>query len=183
MKFLIAGAGAMGAYMGAKMARAGEDVTLFARGPHLQAMQERGVRVVSADEEFHSAAQDHRQPGAGRRFRCRFPGREGAQPHATGAAVAPLIGPETTVVSTQNGIPWWYFQGAGGEFEGLRLERVDPGGVIASPSRRSRSSAPSSISPRISPSPASFATPKATASRSASPMARARSAPAKSRKR
>jgi 2-dehydropantoate 2-reductase len=43
----------------------------------------------------------------------------------------PVLGPETTVVSTQNGIPWWYFQGFGGEYEGLRLERVDPGGVIA----------------------------------------------------
>jgi 2-dehydropantoate 2-reductase len=44
----------------------------------------------------------------------------------------PALGPETTVVSTQNGIPWWYFQGFGGEWEGMRLERVDPGGVISS---------------------------------------------------
>jgi 2-dehydropantoate 2-reductase len=44
----------------------------------------------------------------------------------------PVLGPETTVVSTQNGIPWWYFQGFGGEWEGLRLERVDPGGIISS---------------------------------------------------
>ena len=54
MKFLIAGAGAVGAYMGAKMARAGLDVTLFARGKHLQAIQERGVRVAGADEEFEA---------------------------------------------------------------------------------------------------------------------------------
>ena len=45
--------------------------------------------------------------------------------------LAPLLGPDTVVVSTQNGIPWWYFQGIGGELEGLQLERVDPGGVIA----------------------------------------------------
>jgi 2-dehydropantoate 2-reductase len=44
----------------------------------------------------------------------------------------PVLGPDTTVVSTQNGIPWWYFQGFGGEWDGLRLERVDPGGVISS---------------------------------------------------
>jgi 2-dehydropantoate 2-reductase len=43
----------------------------------------------------------------------------------------PLLGPDTAVVSTQNGVPWWYFQGAGGELDGLTLERVDPGGVIA----------------------------------------------------
>ena len=52
MKFLIAGAGAIGGYIGARMAQAGEDVTLFARGPHLRAMQERGLRVVSADGDF-----------------------------------------------------------------------------------------------------------------------------------
>ena len=61
MKFLIAGAGAIGAYMGACMARAGLDVTLFARGPHLRAMQERGVRVESGEGELRSAAQDIRQ--------------------------------------------------------------------------------------------------------------------------
>jgi 2-dehydropantoate 2-reductase len=44
----------------------------------------------------------------------------------------PVLGPDTTVVSTQNGIPWWYFQGFGGKWEGLRLERIDPGGVISS---------------------------------------------------
>ena len=54
MKFVIAGAGAVGAYMGAAMARAGLDVTLFARGPQLQAMQERGVRVFSPDGDFEA---------------------------------------------------------------------------------------------------------------------------------
>ena len=54
MKFLIAGAGAIGAYMGACMARAGQDVTLFARGPHLRAMQEHGVRVKSVDGDFEA---------------------------------------------------------------------------------------------------------------------------------
>ena len=52
MKFLIVGAGAVGAYMGALMSRAGYDVTLHARGPHLHAMQEKGVRVISADDDF-----------------------------------------------------------------------------------------------------------------------------------
>ena len=52
MKFLVAGAGAIGGYIGARMARAGEDVTLFARGPHLRAMQENGLRVISPDGDF-----------------------------------------------------------------------------------------------------------------------------------
>jgi 2-dehydropantoate 2-reductase len=58
----------------------------------------------------------------------------GVKAHSLSAlapTLAPLLGPDTVVVSTQNGIPWWYFQEAGGEFQGLRLERVDPGGVIA----------------------------------------------------
>ena len=54
MKFLIAGAGAIGAYLGARMARAGLDVTLFARGPHLRAMQERGVRVESSEGNLNA---------------------------------------------------------------------------------------------------------------------------------
>ncbi|HEV2960195.1 MAG TPA: 2-dehydropantoate 2-reductase N-terminal domain-containing protein, partial [Candidatus Angelobacter sp.] len=54
MKFLIVGAGAVGAYIGAKMARAGYDVSLHARGPHLRAMQQNGVRVVSADDDFQA---------------------------------------------------------------------------------------------------------------------------------
>src|SRR5580700_7979239 len=59
----------------------------------------------------------------------------GVKAHALTALaprLRPLLGADTVVVSTQNGIPWWYFQGYGGDLEGLRLERVDPGGVIAS---------------------------------------------------
>ena len=52
MRFLIAGAGAIGAYIGARMAHAGFDVTLFARGPHLRAMQQHGVQVKSAEGDF-----------------------------------------------------------------------------------------------------------------------------------
>ena len=67
-----------------------------------------------------------------RHRRRRLPRRQGPQPDRAGSRAAPLLGPDTVVVSTQNGIPWWYFQGHGGELDGLRLERVDPGGVIAS---------------------------------------------------
>ena len=60
MRFVIAGAGAIGAYMGARMARAGLDVTLFARGPHLRAMQERGIQIRAADGEFTAVARSCR---------------------------------------------------------------------------------------------------------------------------
>ena len=132
MKIVIAGAGAIGGYIGARLARAGADVVLFARGPHLKAMQERGLRVTSADDgDFEVKPTVTGDLATIGKADVVF---LGVKAHAlTGLApsLRPLLGPDTIVVSTQNGIPWWYFQGHGGELEGLRLERVDPGGVIA----------------------------------------------------
>ena len=131
MRFLIAGAGAIGAYIGARMAHAGLDVTLFARGPHLHAMQQHGVQVKSPEGDFVA------QPAIAASLEEVGPVDVvflAVKAHALpqlAPQLQPVLGPETTVVSTQNGIPWWYFQGFGGEWEGLRLERVDPGGVIS----------------------------------------------------
>src|SRR5579871_4935106 len=124
MRFVIAGAGAIGAYIGAKMSLAGQDVALFARGPHLRAMQEHGVRVVGAEGEFTA-----RPPVFGSLEEVGPVDMVilGVKAHGL-PALAPdlhhVIGPETIVMSTQNGVPWWYF----GE---QRIERVDPGGVIS----------------------------------------------------
>jgi 2-dehydropantoate 2-reductase len=131
VKIVIAGAGAIGGYIGARLARAGGDVVLFARGPHLQAMRERGVRVISADGDFEvkpAVTGDLSTIGQADVVVL------GVKAHgltALAPQLRPLFGPETVVVSTQNGIPWWYFQGTGGEREAWRLERVDPGGAIA----------------------------------------------------
>ncbi|MGC1371345.1 MAG: 2-dehydropantoate 2-reductase, partial [Candidatus Sulfotelmatobacter sp.] len=132
MKFLIAGAGAIGAYVGARMANAGFDVTLFARGPHFRAMQEHGVRVKSNEGDFVARpklAASLEEVGP---VDVVFLAVKAHSLPQLAANLRPVLGPETTVVSTQNGIPWWYFQGFGGDWEGLRLERVDPGGVISS---------------------------------------------------
>ncbi|HSR06784.1 MAG TPA: 2-dehydropantoate 2-reductase [Bryobacteraceae bacterium] len=131
MKFLIAGAGAIGGYLGARMARAGQDVTLYARGPHLLAMQERGLRVLSADGDFEVHPRvigDLKDAGP---MDVIFLGVKAHGLTQLAPQVQPLIGDATTVVSTQNGIPWWYFQTHAGELTGLHLERVDPGGAIA----------------------------------------------------
>lgn len=131
MKIVIAGAGAIGGYLGARLAKAGADVVLFARGPHLRAMQERGLRVVSPDGDFEvrpAVTGDLASVGAADVV---FLGVKAHALTALAPSLAPLFGPDTVVVSTQNGIPWWYFQESGGEYDGLRLERVDPGGVIA----------------------------------------------------
>ncbi len=121
MRFLIAGAGAIGGYIGAMLARAGADVTLFARGAHLKAIQERGLRVLSAggDFEIHPKVISSLD-GAGI-FDVIFLGVKAHGLTQLAPHLTPLIGAVTTVVSTQNGIPWWY----------AHLERVDPGGVIA----------------------------------------------------
>jgi 2-dehydropantoate 2-reductase len=132
MRFLIAGAGAIGAYIGARMAQAGLDVTLFARGPHLRAMQDRGVDVKSADGDFISRPAIVGSLDAAGPIDVIFLGVKAHGLPKLAPQLKPVLGPETTVVSTQNGIPWWYFQGFEGEWKGLRLERVDPGGVIAS---------------------------------------------------
>jgi len=131
MKFLIAGAGAIGAYMGACMARAGQDVTLFARGPHLRAMQEQGVRVKSVDGDFEAhpkIAENLERVGP---VDVVFLGVKAHGLTQLAPQLKPVLGPDTAVVGTQNGIPWWFFQGWGGEHQGMHLERVDPGGTIA----------------------------------------------------
>ena len=131
MRIVIAGAGAIGGYIGARLARSGADVVLFARGPHLRAMQERGLRVISPDGDFEVKPEVSGDLNAIGRADVVVLGVKAHSLTALAPQLGPLLGPDTVVVSTQNGIPWWYFQNYGGELEGMRLERVDPGGVIA----------------------------------------------------
>jgi 2-dehydropantoate 2-reductase len=132
VRIVIAGAGAIGGYIGARLANAGADVVLFARGPHLQAMKDRGLRVVSADGDFDVRPNVTGNLAGIGTADVVFLGVKAHALTSLAPALPPLFGPDTIVVSTQNGIPWWYFQSHGGELEGMRLERVDPGGVIAS---------------------------------------------------
>jgi len=132
MKFLVAGAGAIGAYIGARMAQAGFEVTLFARGPHLRAMQEHGVQVKSGEGDFVARPAITGSLEEVGPVDVVFLGVKAHALPQLASQLKPVLGPDTTVVSTQNGIPWWYFQGFGGECEGIHLERVDPGGVISS---------------------------------------------------
>ncbi len=125
MKFAVAGAGAIGAYIGARMASAGMDVTLFARGPHCRAMQEHGVRVESPEGSFEAKPRVVDSLEAAGAVDVVFLGVKAHSLPALAPRLRPLFHDATTVVSMQNGIPWWYFAGA------ERLESVDPGGVVA----------------------------------------------------
>ncbi len=131
MKIVIAGAGAIGGYIGAKLTRAGADVVLHARGPHLEAMKARGLRVISPEGDFEVRPDVTGSLDAIGRADVIILGVKAHSLTALAPALSPLLGPDTVVVSTQNGVPWWYFQGSGGELDGLTLERVDPGGVLA----------------------------------------------------
>jgi len=131
LKIAIVGAGAIGAFLGAKLALSGVDVYLIARGPHLREMQANGVRVRSPEGDFEAhptATGDYESIGP---VDYVFLTVKAHSLTAIAPNLAPLLGPETAVVSAQNGIPWWYFQSHGGPFDGQSIESVDPGGVIA----------------------------------------------------
>jgi len=131
VKIAVAGAGAIGGYIGACVARAGGDVTLFARGPHLEAMRTRGLRIVSPDGDFEVKPAVSGDLAAIGTCDVVFLGVKAHALTELAPKLRPLFSADTIVVSTQNGIPWWYFQRHGGALEGIRLDKVDPGGVIA----------------------------------------------------
>jgi len=131
VRIAIVGAGAIGGFIGAKLANAGADVVLFARGPHLRAMQERGLRVVGDEGELEVKPEVTGDLAAIGRADVIVLGVKAHSLTTLAPQLRPLFGPDTVVVSTQNGIPWWYFQNYPGELNGLHLERVDPGGTIA----------------------------------------------------
>ncbi len=124
MKYLIAGAGAIGGYIGAKMSKAGYDVTLFARGAHLAAMQKNGLRIVGEEDNFTVHPRIVGSLADAGPHDVIFLGVKAHGLTELAPQLKPLIGEYTTVVGTQNGIPFWYFPGA-------PLESVDPGGVVS----------------------------------------------------
>jgi 2-dehydropantoate 2-reductase len=131
MKVAVLGAGAIGAYVGAALARGGADVHLVARGANLEAMRRDGIRVRSPRGDFAAAppvTDDPREIGP---VDVVFLGLKAHCYATAGPLLEPLLHDETAVVAAQNGIPWWYFHGLGGSFGGRRIEAVDPGGAVS----------------------------------------------------
>ena len=130
MRIAVLGAGAIGAYVGAALHRGGADVHLIARGPHLEAIREHGVKVLSPRGDFvaHTPATD--DPSEVGPVDFVFLGLKANSYASCGPLITPLFQEETTVVAAQNGIPWWYFHGLPGPYEGHRIESVDPGGEV-----------------------------------------------------
>lgn len=131
MRICVIGAGAIGGLLAAKLADAGEDVSVIARGPHLAAISANGLKLIEGDKETVARVKaSSRIADVGEQDLIIL----GMKAHQVAAIVRDLpaiYGPQTAVLTAQNGIPWWYFFKHGGPHEGARLESVDPGGVIA----------------------------------------------------
>ena len=129
MKIAILGAGAIGSYVGAALARGGADVSLIARGAHLAALRERRRDVLSPRGDFsaHPPATD--DPAEIGPVDVVFLGLKAYSYADSGPLLAPLLHETTAVVAAQNGVPWWYFHRHGGPYDGRRIEAVDPGGA------------------------------------------------------
>jgi 2-dehydropantoate 2-reductase len=133
MRIAIVGAGAIGGYLGAKLAAAGEDVTFIARGANLDAIRRQGMKLILEDGSEVLAT------GARACGKMNEAGEQDVvlltvKAHQV-AALAPELGglfhEQTSIVTMQNGIPWWYFQKHGGPFEGKPVRAADPDGTIA----------------------------------------------------
>jgi len=132
MKICIFGAGAIGGLMGAKLAAKGDvDVTFIARGPHLAAMRENGVKLISEGVEqiVHPRCVESAEE-AGPQDYVLVTLKAHSLPSAA-RQMQPLLGPDTAIVSAVNGIPWWYFHGLGGAYEGRIVQSVDPEGQVS----------------------------------------------------
>ncbi|MFM7781141.1 MAG: 2-dehydropantoate 2-reductase [Alphaproteobacteria bacterium] len=132
MKICIFGAGAIGGLMGAKLAAKGDvDVTFIARGPHLAAMRENGVKLISEGTEqiVHPRCVATAEE-AGPQDYVLVTLKAHSLPSAA-KQMQPLLGPDTAIVSAVNGIPWWYFHGIGGAYEGRIVQSVDPDGQVS----------------------------------------------------
>lgn len=133
MKICIVGAGAIGGFLGVRLALAGHDMTLIARGAHLEAIKRNGLKLVNEDgteQVVTNARATQHMADAGPQDIVILT-LKAHQVAPVVDALRKLLGPETMLVTLQNGIPWWYFQKHGGEFDGRIVEAVDPGGVLA----------------------------------------------------
>ena len=132
MKIAIIGVGAIGGYLGTRLAHAGNEVTFIARGANLDALRTRGIRLIMGDGSElavpHVAATD--DYGAAGPQDVVVLAMKAHQVEAVAPLVPKLFGPDTLVVPMQNGIPYWYFHRHPGELEGTQVKSVDPNGII-----------------------------------------------------
>lgn len=127
MKICIYGAGAIGGYMGVMLKRGGLDVSLVARGAHLEAIKARGLTLVTKTETITERMPASRDPRDLGHQDVVIVALKAHQAWEAAEELKPLLGPDTAVVTAQNGVPWWYFYGLDRPYADLRLRSVDPG--------------------------------------------------------
>ena len=128
MRICVFGAGAIGGYMAVALAQAGFEVCVVARGAHLAAIRQEGLTLLIEGATRHARVPASDDPAAFGPQDVVISTLKAHQAHASAAAFAPLLGPDTSVVVAANGLPWWYFFKQGGRFEGRHLDSVDPDG-------------------------------------------------------
>ena len=131
MKICVVGAGAIGGYVAVRLAHAGHAVSAIARGPHLAAIRANGLTLVEAEQQL--VATDLEATDRIADLATQDVVLLALKAHQIAAVVDDLpvlLGPDTVLVTLQNGIPWWYFQKLAGPYAGRVVETVDPGGVL-----------------------------------------------------
>jgi len=131
MRICVVGAGAIGGLIAVKLAEIGEEVTAIARGAHLAAAREQGLKLLMDGVEHLARVRATDRIAEAGPQDVVILALKAHQLSTVAPELRALLGPDTTVVTAQNGIPWWYFIDHGGPYQGKRLESVDPGGVIA----------------------------------------------------
>jgi 2-dehydropantoate 2-reductase len=130
-RIAIFGAGAIGGLVGAKLALTGADVTLVARGPHLAAIQANGLTLISDGQRHQAPVRAIAEPDQPDPHDYVIVTLKAHSLPAAAAGIARLMGPDSTLVTGINGIPYWYFHGLSGPFGGRHIESVDPGGAVS----------------------------------------------------
>jgi 2-dehydropantoate 2-reductase len=127
MKICIYGAGAIGGYLGVMLSRSDAEISLVARGAQLEAIQKNGLKLIMGDETLSAKLPATNDPAELGPQDYVIVALKAHQAWEVADAMKPLLGPDTAVVTSQNGVPWWYFYGFDGQYANLRLESVDPG--------------------------------------------------------
>lgn len=130
MKACIYGAGAIGGWLGVKLARAGCDVSVVARGATLDHLRAQGLRLQEGEETFIAPVKASASPAELGVQDLVVVAVKAPAMAEVAKAIRPLLGPDTMVLTAMNGVPWWFFQGFGGRYAGTRLKAVDPDGAI-----------------------------------------------------
>jgi 2-dehydropantoate 2-reductase len=126
MKVCIYGAGAIGGYLAISLKQAGAGVSLVARGAHLEAIRSNGLKLLINGEERAAHMTATSDPGELGPQDYVIVALKAHQAWEVADRMRPLLGPDTAVVTAQNGVPWWYFYGLKEPYRGLKLRSVDP---------------------------------------------------------